>query len=244
MNKLRKTSIILFMLMFIVSTGFSWQKNEKPKDVYEVYLEGSKIGLIESKEELLDLINKEQKSIKKKYGVDKVYPPDGLKLVKHTTYDNNLKSAKEVYKLLVKKSNFTIKGYIVSIKADKKTTSINILNEDDLAPALKSAVSAFIPKEKLQSYIDETQVKITDTGKTIENIYFQEKITVKEAYLNANDLIITNKNNLTQYLLFGTLNKQAEYVVKDGDTVETVAYNNKLSNEELLIARDVKSKMN
>lgn len=236
MSKFKKISIIALILTFILSTGFSWQKNEKPKDVYEVYLEGSKVGLIESKTELLDLINKEQKAIKKRYGVDKVYPPDGLKLVRHTTYDSNLKSAKEVYRLLVKKSNFTIKGYVVNIKADKKTTSINILNEDDLKPALKSAVSAFIPKDKLQSYIDETQIKVTDTGKTIENVYFQEKITIKEAFLNVNDLIITNKNNLTQYLLFGTLDKQAEYVVQDGDTVEKVAYNNKLSNEELLIA--------
>ncbi len=233
--KKNKILTIICLLMLVFGVGFKNQ-SELPKDVYKVYLEGETVGYIEDKDDLLKLINNKQKSIKKKYGVDKVYPPHGLKMVKYTTYSKNLKSADEVYRLLVKKSKFTVKGYVVSIKNDKKVKYIKILNKSDLKPALKSAASAFIPKEKMQSFIDETQTEVTDTGTTIENIYFQEKITIKEDYLNANDLIITNKNDLTKYLLFGTLEKQADYVVKDGDTVETVAYNNKLSNEELLIA--------
>lgn len=230
-----KILTIICLLVFIFGTGFKFQNN-LPKDVYKVYLEGETVGYIEDKDDLLKLINNKQKSIKKKYGVEKVYPPHGLKMIKYTTYNKNLKSADDVYDLLVKKSKFTIKGYVVSIKNDKKVKYINILNKSDLKPALKSAASAFIPKEKMQDFIDETQTEVTDTGTTIENIYFQEKITIKEDYLNVNDLIITNKNDLTKYLLFGTLEKQADYIVKDGDTVETVAYNNKLSNEELLIA--------
>ena len=98
------------------------------------------------------------------------------------------------------------------------------------------AVSAFIDRESLELYINDNQVEIKDTGKKIENVYFDETITIKEKYLSADDNIITNKSDLTKYLLFGTLEKQEEYTVKRGDTIKAVAFNNKLSTEELLIA--------
>ncbi len=113
-----------------------------------------------------------------------------------------------------------------------------------MEPALRDAVSAFVPLEGLDAYIKDSQVEITETGKKIENVYFEERITVKENLLNVNDMIITNQSDLTKYLLFGTLENQKQYTVKEGDTVEKVAFNNMLSNEELLIANPNLSSVN
>lgn len=229
--------IILFTVILLLIVGFTRVRKEIPKNAYIVYLEGKKVGLIEDKNKLYELIDKEQDPIKTNFGVEKVYPPEDLKTIEYTTYSNKLKTPEDIYNIIEEKSTFTIKGYTVTIKPkEQDPIYVNILNKEDLEPALMDAISAFISIEELDAYIKDTQVEITDTGKTIKNVYFDEKITIKESFLSVDSNIITNKDDLTKYLLFGTLEKQDEYTVKEGDTVETVAYNNKLSNEELLIA--------
>jgi len=229
--------IIILTVGLLMAIGFNTTKNIKAETVYLVYLDGKKIGMLEDNEELYDLIDAEQESIKQNFEVEKVYPPAELKTIESKTYSKERKSAKDIYNIIEKESTFTIKGYTITItKNDEKPKYINILNKEDLEPALMNAISAFVSTDGLQAYINDNQIEITDTGKTIEKVYFEEKITIKENYLNVNEMIITNENDLTKYLLFGTLEKQADYTVKEGDSVETVAYNNKLSNEELLIA--------
>lgn len=227
--------IMIVALLFVI--GYTRIKPNNPKNAYIVYLEGKNIGLIENKENLYNIIDKEQESIKQTFGVDKVYPPDNLETVEYTTYSKNLKSAEEIYSIIEDKSTFTIKGYTVTIKpAEGEPTYINILNKEDLEPALTDAVSAFVDIDELNAYLKNNQIEITDTGKILENVYFEEKITIKESFLSVDDMIISNKEDLTKYLLFGTLDPQEEYTVQEGDTIENVAYNNELSKEELLIA--------
>ena len=45
-----------------------------------------------------------------------------------------------------------------------------------------------------------------------------------------------NEEDLSKYLLFGTTEEQQKYTIKDGDTISDIAFNNKISNEEFLIA--------
>ncbi|MDO5011749.1 MAG: LysM domain-containing protein, partial [Intestinibacter bartlettii] len=47
--------------------------------------------------------------------------------------------------------------------------------------------------------------------------------------------IFSDEESLTKYLLFGSSNTEKEYTVKAGDTIESVAFNNKLNEEEFLI---------
>lgn len=237
--------LVILCIGLLLIVGISRIHFEDAKDVYMIYLDGKKIGLIENKDELYSLIDNEQENIKKEFKVDKVYPPEGLEAVEYKTYNTALKSSEEIYNIIEEKSTFTIKGYTVTIKPEEgEARYINILNKEDLEPALKEAISAFVNIDNLEAYINDNQVEIVDTGRTIENIYFEEKITIKEAYLNVNDMIIDNQSDLTKYLLFGTLEEQEEYIVKTGDTVENVAFNNELSNEELLIANPSLSSVN
>ena len=242
-----KNSLTLVFLLFVIifMGGFSKTLDITPQKRYIVYLDGEKLGIIANKEEILNIIDTKQEKIKKQFGVDKVYPPDGLKIIPYMTYNEEVVDPQEIYKAIEKKSDFTIKGYVLSITPDEGDIKrINVLKRDIIEEALTNAVEAFIPEQQFVAYINDSQVEIKDTGKTIENIYFKEKITVKESFISVKDLIITNKDDLTKYLLFGTLKKQSEYEVKDGDTVETVAFNNKLSVEELLIANPSLSSAN
>jgi murein DD-endopeptidase MepM/ murein hydrolase activator NlpD len=73
-------------------------------------------------------------------------------------------------------------------------------------------------------------------------MYFDDKITIKESFISANERIFTNSTDLTKYLLFGDNNEDREYTVVQGDTVESIAEANKLNVDELLVAnQNIKS---
>ena len=83
--KNKKLIVIVMLLTLFITTGFT-SFNKNPQKVYRVYLKGKSIGLIESKEELENYINKKQSEIKKKYNVDKVYLPKGGYTYKESSY--------------------------------------------------------------------------------------------------------------------------------------------------------------
>ena len=121
MDNNKKSLILSILLVIALGTllTFSFLHEEKfevPNYIYQVYLEGNKIGLIESKDELYKLINNEQAEIKNKYKVDQVYPPNGFQIIKTYTYDDELSSVEDVYSKIQDQKNFTVKGYTVTIK--------------------------------------------------------------------------------------------------------------------------------
>jgi len=242
-----KKSIVLcalFTIVFaiILTADFTYNtKIETPKEVYQVYLDGEKIGLIESKDELYDLINKEQIEIKNQYKVDQVYPPRGFKLIKKNTYDEELSTAEEIYTYIKDKKPFTIKGYTITVKKkDSKAEPvyINVIDNNLFDKSVNDIVTTFVGEERFKQYMDNTQPEIKDTGYTIEKMYFNDTIKVKESYISVDETIYTNENDLTKYLLFGDVNSYKEYIVKQGDTIETIAYDNELNSDELIIAND------
>ncbi len=247
MNKGNKKSLVVCGIITAVISlllgyeFFNIKQYDIPLNKYRVYLDGEKIGLIESKAELYDLINKEQTEIKNKYKVSSVYPPKGFEIIKVNTYDTNNNSVSDVYEKIKKEKEFTIKGYNVIIKSNdskKAPMYINVLDKETFKEALEKYVRTFIGEERYQQYLDETQPEIIDTGFIIENMYFQEKVTIKEAYISVDEKIYTDVDELTKYLLFGDNKEKKEYTVVQGDTVESVAYANKLSASELIIAND------
>lgn len=240
-------TIILSFLLFFV--GMDKRVAGDPLEVYQVYLNGEKIGLIESKDKLYDLIDKEQTDIKKEYNVDKVYPPNGLDVKKIYTYDDEIIKEEEIYNKIKDIEPFTIQGYKVTIvyTEDKIASDesiikagdpvdIYILDKNLINTALYNTASAFISSNDLKAYEEGIQEEIVDTGSIITSVYFKEQITIKEALISVEEKIFRDSDELSRYVLFGTLDKQETYFVKDGDDLEKIANNNSLNIEELLIA--------
>ena len=247
MNKIKKILVcIILLLTAIFTTGFTNFSN-KPKDVYRVYLKGESIGLIKSKKELEKYIDEKQKEIKEKYKVNKVYIPTDLDIVKEITFDDNLKTTQEIYELIKDNSSFTIDGYVVKIKGldskdekgkvvKGKTQSIYITNKKIFTDSIEKTVKSFISEEDYNNYANKTQKKIETTGKIIENLYIKNKITIKKDKIPINKEIYQTEEDLSKYLLFGTTKDQEKYQIKEGDSIPDVAFNNKISVEEFLIA--------
>ena len=246
---MNKKNIIFIIIALIISSGVffvEYTKDSVPQSLYRVYLSGKSIGYIESKKELEEYINEKEKEIKNKYNVDTVYAPKDLDIVKEVTYNKKINSLDEIYKQIKTHSPFTISGYTIVIKgveeikedgkyiSDSKT--INVLDKKVFESAVSNMVDVFVDKEEYKAYVDENQKEITDTGKIIEKIYIENEMTIKQNKISTDDMIFTDESDLSKYLLFGTLDEQKKYTVKEGDTIEKVSYDNKLSVEEFLIA--------
>lgn len=228
-------SILMAGLIFIL--GFDRETFEDyPVEVYQVYLNGKIIGVVDDKEELYEMIDKEQNALKEEYNVDSIYPPEGLELVSVNTYNTSINTADEIYEKIKDMDNFTIEGYEITIKTDESSESFYILSEEDLNTAIDNTIKAFVDEESLEAYRNNTQPEIEDEGEIIKDIYIEEDIIIKETYIPSNEEIFTNANDLTKYLLFGTMENQKTYTVMPGDTVIDISNKNSLNPIEFLIA--------
>ena len=233
------TLIVLITLLIGYMTFIFEPRKKEIHEYYQVYLSGEKIGLIKSDEELYNLIDEEEKEIKEKYNVKKVFSPNGLEVHKVSTFNNNLMTAKEVYDRIKDIDPFTIEGYEVIISKEKKPkekTVFYILSKEDLDTAVRNTVLAFLDEESYDSYLDGTQVEVEDIGVEITNVYLNDNVTIKKSYISTEENIITDADTLSMYFMFGTTNLTKKYTVKASDTIETIAYNNKLGVSDFLIA--------
>lgn len=246
-----KKSFFFILAAFMISFSvffMGYVESVDPKEVYKVYLKGEEIGLIYSKDELYDYIDKEQRLIKDKYNVDKVYAPNNLDIVKVITYNENISSVPSVYNKIKDIEPFTVKGYIVTIKGveeqtedDEKTVKtedkrIYVLDKEIFDSSVRSTATAFVGEERYNNFEKGTQKEIENTGIYTENIYIKNEITIKQGNISVEEQIFLDSETLSKYLLFGTLDEQKKYSVKEGETIEDISFNNKLSVEEFLIA--------
>jgi len=238
--------VITLSILSVFLLGFKMTINKTPTEVYGVYLDGKKIGTVKSKTEFNNYINIQEEKLKTKYNVDKIYIPKGVEIKKIVTYNNKYNTNEEIYNLLVKQQNFTIKGIIIEIEKEipneeteevkTEKLNINVIDKKIFDEAVVDIVKAFVEEEEYTKFMKSTQEEIVDTGELIENIYIKEDVTYKEGYISTNEDIYTDKAELTKYLLYGTTEEQETYIVKEGDTIESIAEANKLNTQEFLIA--------
>ena len=234
------------ILIGIVFLGLGYKASPEPNNYYEVYLNDKALGTIVSKDELEDYIDENGSYYKNKFDVDKVYSPKGLQIKKLTTYDGDVDSVSDIYKKISKDESFTVRGYEFVIKGQKAenegeeaklvTQSIYVLDKDVFKEAVEALIRTFVGENQYKAYIEDNQVKIETTGEEIQNVYVDEDITVKETNIPVDETIYTDSSELANYLLYGKEQKANEYIVQAGDTIENVAFNNKISPEEVLIS--------
>ena len=140
-----------------------------------------------------------------------------------------------------------ILGYIIKIKgldttdAEGKTIKgvnqkLYVTDKKIFVDSIQKTVKSFIDEEDYNNYENDTQKPIEDIGQIIENIYIKNKITIKKSLIPVDQTIYQTEEELSKYLLFGTTDDQATYIIKVGDTIPDVAFNNKISTQEFLIA--------
>lgn len=236
---MKKVFLVIFILILssvTVFLGLSTQKNTQPNTYYQVTLDGELIGNIKSKKQLEKYISNTEEYIKNKYNINEVYAPNGLEIKKIVSYEEDIKDVSEIYNLIQDKKPFTVKGYQLTIYNEEDSQIIYTLDNKIYKESLENVIKTFVGTDNYNAYINKTQSQIKDTGTYINNIYIENDMTIKEVYIPADEKIYTTSEELTKYLLFGTVEQQKQYVVNLGDTMEQVAFDNEISVEELLIS--------
>ena len=204
--------VISFLLVFFCPIS----KAKEPQEVYRVYLKGKSLGLIENKEKLEQYIDREQEKIKNKYKVDKVYAPEDLKIEKEITYQEKISTTKQIYDKLADLESFTINGYAIKIKGIDTVNeqgekvkgvdqTIYVLDKDVFTNAMDKTIRSFVNNDDYEKYLNNKQKEIKDTGTIIENVYIDNKISVKNTKVPVDKTIYESVDDLSKYLLFGTL---------------------------------------
>ncbi len=225
-----------------------------PRQLYHVYLAGESIGIIESKKDLENYIDSTQNQLKQMYQVDRVYAPNDLDIVKEITYDEEISTTQEVYQKIIDlkgTSSFTIDGYKIFIQGLEKNNedgtvtktddlTLYVLDKDVFTNSVDKTITAFIDPIVYEEYLNDTQEELEENeeGSLLENLYIENDITISQERIPAGEKIYLSEDELSKFLLFGTLEEQKNYTVKPGDTIATIAEENKLSVEEFLIANN------
>lgn len=239
---MKKGLIIIFVILISLSIfwlGFGYKKIEEPNTYYQVFLDGELLGTVTSKNKLYSYIDSQNEYLKKKYKVDTVYSPNGLQVEKIVTYETKTDKISDIYDKIKEKKAFTIKGYQMTIKDDENESKIvYATNTNIFSEALENTMKTFVGTETYQKYLDNAQEEITETGTIIENVYIQNAKTLKETYISTDEKIYIDAEELSQFLIFGENIEKRNYIVKAGDTIESIAFDNKISVEEFLLSND------
>lgn len=237
MKKFGLFTITVIITVAIFALGYDYNRSKsEPNTYYQVYLENEVLGTIKSKKELEKYIDKRGEYYKEKYSVSKIYEPNGLEIKKITTYNSEITSVKKIYEKIEKRAPFTIRGYQITVTQNKEKKKIYVTKEKYFREALENLIITFIGKEKYNAYKNNEQTPIETTGSIIESIEVENGMTIKEMNIPVTEKIYTSSKTLSKFLLFGKNQKQTKYTVQDGDTIPTVAFKNKISEEEFLIS--------
>ena len=101
---------------------------------------------------------------------------------------------------------------------------------------MENTIKAFVDKDQYEKFLAGTQEEVKDSGSMIENIDVDDEITYKEALIPTDQKIFVDSDELSKYLLYGTLDEQETYIVKADDSIESIASSHKLNVQEFLIA--------
>ena len=120
--------VVLSVITFCLAYGY--RDTKSPNSYYKIYLNDEVIGVIQSKSKLEKFIDAEGENIKKKYGVDTVYAPEGLIMEELTSYNQEVKEVAKVYRDIIAKADLTIEGYQISLKSEDEIKYIYVTEEE------------------------------------------------------------------------------------------------------------------
>lgn len=263
--------ITIPVLFFQLTTS---KKEVEPQTYYKVYLDGDMVGSIKEKEDLEKYIDKQNSEYKKEYNVDNIYAPNGLDIKADVVYTNKVDTVETIYNKIQDKKPFTVKGYQYTITSsyiddggdyngedeenieesneeteEQEETKLNqikvyVLDKNVFVDSIETFIKTYAGEDAYEAYKTKTQKEIETTGTIIENVYIKNNITVKETNIPVTEKIYTDSEELSKFLLFGPDEQKSEYTVQSDDTIETVAFNNKISTQEFLLSNPTFTNVN
>ena len=168
-----------------------------------------------------------------------VYTPNGIEIKKTYTFDDTVLTVPEIYKKITAQKSCTVAGYRFIIKYDSEDTEdlvIYTLDKNTFNEAVDKFIEVFIDPEDYKMYRENKQSEITSTGTIREKVYIDEDISYKAMNISVEEKIYTDSSELSNFLLYGDEYNERTITVNRGDTIESLAFDNKISVQEFLIS--------
>ena len=169
-----------------------------------------------------------------------IYTPNGIEIKKVATYKKDVNEVTDIYAKIIKEKNCTVAGYKFTVtKDDKEKPQIIYVTDNEIfSQAVDKLAEIFTGSEQYNSYKQKSQSEIVDTGSKIENVYVDDDITYKAMNVSTDEKIYTNADDLAKYLLYGDNYTEKKVKVEEGDSIASIAFNNKISVSEFLISNE------
>ena len=209
---------------------------EDPVEVTKIYYQDQLLGVVQDMNVLYEA---KDKAYHDYYEEDfpgmTVSFDDNIYFYKEKTYLRYDNKDNEIAKYLYDNDMFFVDAYKITI-GDKDV--IYVKSEDDFREALREFVLRFISEEafvKLENR--EPIISLNTEGEQEINISLEERIVSVPCGASASD-IMKDKKEILQYLCYGRNPELKYYTVQEFDNVNSVAYYNGLTEEELIMIND------
>lgn len=170
---------------------------------------------------------------------NEVFIPNGIDIKKVYTYKDKLYSVKDMYKKIISEKSPTIAGYKFTIKSTSDSIediTLYTLDRDIFNDAIEQFIKIFLSEDDYNAYKKNSQVAISTTGSTIENVYIAQEISYKATNISVDEKVYTSVSDLIAFLLYGADYTERYVTVRIGDTIESLSNDNQISIQEFLIS--------
>lgn len=196
--------------------------------IHKIYNGDTYIGILSSREKLdafLQDIYKEEYA--EEFPDSSVFLGKDVYVTSEQSYFNYADKDEEIFDYLRENDMFTLKACEISFADDSNVFSrIYVSNEDLYTEAMNQFLSFFISRESLNALSNgETTQPLTGYGRRDTGISISQTITMDTGYAPS-DQIMTTKDQVLEYLEYGTDTEKEYYTVEEFDTVAGVGAKN------------------
>ena len=205
---------VLILSSFMYSEHMKKVKHKMDTAAFKVMIEGNEVGVVRNQDEIDKVISELQEELCEDYDMD-------VTIHSNTTYVDVYAEDDELT------SNDNLKMNIKS-KLDYNVIAYAIVVDGEVLGALKTQESADEILDKIKE-----PYKSNDENTKIEKIEFIEDVKIEKREVAIAE--ISEADKLLTFLQKGT-DEEKEYIVQNGDSYWTIAQNNNITVDNLIVA--------
>ncbi len=257
---IQSISLILILTLVLLFDINSPKADNNDDLVYKVYLDNEYLGRISNPGLIDDYLNAATKAYYNEYQVDTLYKPEDFRIVAEVMGENTKVDDQKVLDEFRSKAKFTVDAYTVTVKRtvmvepdyveegedDEEAGGLieklvihefNVLRKEDFNKGLEDYIKLFVSDKDYERIMNDSPLPdLTEEELILYNFYLDGDITIQKKRMNIEGLL-KDSDQIVNYLLFKSdhIATKREYVVKKGDTVESIGISQEMMVDELIL---------
>lgn len=197
------------------------------KTYNKIYYKDKLVGVANNINNIYDLISKKSNKYKNQFPDSELGLCDDIYIVEEKTFASFENVDDQIVDYLDENNLLGIKTTAIEFSTDDGVYDIiYVKNIDDFNEAKNMFLLNFVSEETLDKLNNKEPISgPTEYGSVEKNVSILESISYKTSTVYP-ESIFKNVNDIYNYLCYGRNNKESRYVIKEGDTIQSIAYYN------------------